>query len=319
MTEESSTGLMFGSEPGTGSGERVICVIARDVFSPDRRRSDFEEWLKILWNGHWLILGFVLGFGLWAAAYAFLATEWYRTEVVLTPAPQKTTAALGSVGGLGAGLLAGVAGFNFGNTNTAESIGVLKSDDFARQFIEDQGLLHVLLADEWDARAGQWKERDPKRQPDIRDAVKYFHKHVLSVDEDKRTGLVTVSIEWKSAAAAASWANMIVYRLNEKMRSRELMEGEANVAYLQKESSATNVVAVQQAISRLLEAELQRVMVARGNEEFSFRIVDPADVPKYRSRPKRFVTLVLGILAGGLLGVGGVFARQSLRKALPRQ
>jgi uncharacterized protein involved in exopolysaccharide biosynthesis len=319
MTEESSTGLMFGSEPHMASGERVICVIARDVLSPDRRRSDVGEWLTSLWNGRWLILGFVLGFGLLAAAYAFLATEWYRAVAVLTPTPQRTPAALGSMGGLGGGLLAGLAGFNFGNTNTAESIGVLKSDDFARQFIEDQGLLHVLLSDEWDARAGRWKESDPTRQPDIRDAVKYFHKYVLSVDEDKRTGLVTVGIEWKSAVAAASWANVVVDRLNEKMRSRELTEGEANVAYLQKELSATNVVAVQQAISRLLEAELQRVMVARGDKQFSFRIVDSPSVPKYRSRPKRFVTLVLGILAGGLLGVGGVFARQSLRKALPRE
>src|SRR6266404_3838165 len=155
MTEESSSGLMLGSEPGTGSGERVICVIARDVFSPDRRRSDLEEWLTSIWKGRWLISGFVLGFSLLALAYAFLATEWYRAEAVLTPAPQKTTPALANMGGAG-GLLAGLVGLNLGSPNTAESIGVLKSHDFAREFVEDQALLLVLLADKWDARAGRW-------------------------------------------------------------------------------------------------------------------------------------------------------------------
>ncbi len=313
MARRPSSEPIADSKPNPVSGDRVICVIARDVLSPDRQRGDFTEWMTSVWKERWLVLGFVLGLGLLATAYAFLAAEWYRAEVVLTPAPQKTTPGLASIGG--AGLLAGLAGLNFGSTSTAESIGVLKSHDFARRFIEEQGLLYVLLSDEWDARAGRWKESNPKRQPDIRDAVMYFDKHVLIVDEDKRTGLVTVAIEWKSAAAAASWANMIVDRLNEQMRSRALAEGEANVAYLQRELSTTTVVPVQQAISRLLESELQKVMVARGAKQFSFRIVDNAEVPKRRSRPKRFVTIVLGILAGGLAGVGGVSMRQWFMRA----
>jgi uncharacterized protein involved in exopolysaccharide biosynthesis len=314
MTEDSSSELTLRSEPGAGRSEPVTLVIARDVLSPDRRRSDREEWLKTLWQGRWLILWFVLGFALLALVDGFIATKWYRAEVVLTPAPQKAALNLGNMGG-GAGLLAGLTGLGLGNKDTAEAVGVLKSRDFAREFIEDKKLLLVLLADKWDARAGRWKESDPERQPDIRDAVKYFDKRVLSVDEDKRTGLVTVAVEWTNAATAAAWANEIVERLNERMRSRTLAEGEANVAYLEKQLTTTNVIGIEQAASRLLETELQRVMVARGDKEFSFRIVDRAEVPKYRSWPKRSVILVLGIFAGFLVGVGSVFLRQSLKKA----
>ena len=315
MTEESSRGLRLGSEVDTPSGERVICVIARDVLSADRERSELADWLTDVWKGRWLIFAFVVGFGLLATISALLAPEQYRAEVVLTPAAQKNSP-LANLGGLEGGLLAGLVGLNFGSNSTAESIGVLKSHEFARQFIEDQGLLTVLLSDKWDVGAGKWKEPDPTRQPDIRDAVRVFQKQVLSVDEDKRTGLVTVGITWKSAATAASWANMIVDRLNEQMRSRALAESEANVAYLQKELGTTTVVAVQQAISRLLETELQRVMVARGEKQFSFLIVDPASVPKWRSSPKRTVWVALGILAGGLAGLFAVFVRESLRVVL---
>jgi uncharacterized protein involved in exopolysaccharide biosynthesis len=305
-----------GGEPAAAEGERIVCVIARDILPLDRRDSDSSPFMTTVWRGRWLILGFIAGFGCLSVASALLATEWYQAEVVLTPTGTRDTQglanALGTLGG-GIGALAGLAGIPLGGSNTAEPIGVLKSREFARAFIEEQGLLHVLLADKWDAKAGHWKQTNPKKQPDVRDAVRYFHKNVLTVREDKRTGLVTVDIDWKNADAAASWANIIVDRLNEQMRARALAEAQANVDYLRNELAQTNVVAVQQAISKLLETEMQKVMVARGNKQFAFRVVDPAAVPKWRSSPRRTVQVALGVLAGGLVGLFAVFVRESLR------
>ena len=293
------------------AAERVICVVARDVLSLDRHEDDSGAFTALVWKGRWLMLAFVLGFALLAVAYGFLATEWYTAEVVLTPAGAKSTQQ-----GLGSqleslGLLTGLAaGLGVGGTRTAEPIGVLKSRDFARQFIDEHGLLHVLLADKWDAGKGRWKESDPRRQPDIRDAIEYFDKDVMQVDEDKKSGLITVSIRWKDPKVAASWASMVVDRLNDQMRARALAESEANVSYLQKVLADTDVVEVKFAISRLLETELQKTMVARGDKQFAFRIVDHADVPKRRSWPKRRVILAVGILAGGVAGLAAVLVRE---------
>lgn len=304
--------------PPPGDGERIICVIARDVLPLDRPDPDSSSFMITAWRGRWLILAFIVGFGILSVVLALTATEWYEAEVVMTPAGTKNTQglanALGSLGG-GLGALAGLAGISLGGQNTAEPIGVLKSREFAREFIEEQGLLHVLLADKWDAKAGRWKQTNPKKQPDIRDAVRYFDKRVLIVREDKKTGLVSVEIEWKSADAAAAWANRIVDRLNDQMRERALREAQANVDYLRNELAQTNVVPVQQAISKLLESEMQKVMVARGNKEFAFRVVDPAAVPKWRSWPKRTMVVALGILAGGIAGLIAVFARQAYKRS----
>jgi uncharacterized protein involved in exopolysaccharide biosynthesis len=289
--------------------DRLICVVARDVLSLDRQEADSSAFMTNVWKERWLVLAFVFGFSILAAAYAFLATEWYTAEAVLTPAGSKNTQGLtGQLESIG--LLAGLAGGVFGNVRTAEPLGVLKSRDFARQFIEEQGLLHVLLADDWDARKGRWKESNPRRQPDIRDAIRYFDKHVLLVSEDKKTGLITIGTEWKDAATAASWTNMIVDRLNDQMRARTLADGEANVAYLQQQLAETSVVEMRLALSRLLETELQKVMVARGDKQFAFRVVDHAEVPKWRSWPKRRVILAVGMLAGGLAGLAAVYLRE---------
>jgi uncharacterized protein involved in exopolysaccharide biosynthesis len=293
------------------AAERVICVVARDVLSLDRHHDDSGAFTAIVWKGRWLVIACVAACALVAVAYGFLATEWYTAEVVLTPAGAKSTQQGLSSQLEGLGMLTGLAaGLGLGSGRTAEPIGVLKSRDFARQFIDEHGLLHVLLADKWDARKGRWKETDPKLQPDIRDAIEYFDKNVLQVDEDKKTGLVDVSIRWKDSALAASWANMVVDRLNDQMRSRALAESEANVSYLEKVLAETNVVEVKFAISRLLETELQKTMVARGDKQYAFRIVDHADVPKRRSWPKRRVVLAIGILAGGVLGLAAVLIRE---------
>ena len=191
---------------------------------------------------------------------------------------------------------------------------VLQSRDFARAFIEDLSLLTVLFSDRWDATEGRWLEPDQDLWPDIRDAVQYFNDNVRDVDEDPATGLVTVSIEWTDPELAAQWVSLLVTRLNDYMRNRALAEAQANVEYLQQEMAATTVVALQQSIGRLLEGEMQKLMLARGNEEFAFRIIDRAQVPKIPSRPRRRLIVMAATAAGGLLAGFLVVAVTFVRK-----
>jgi uncharacterized protein involved in exopolysaccharide biosynthesis len=106
-----------------------------------------------------------------------------------------------------------------------------------------------------------------------------------------------------------------VIRLNERLRERALQEAETNVAFLQTELGQTSVVTLQQSIGRLLESELQKLMLARGNEEFAFRVIDAASPPKERVRPKRALIAVVGTMLGGMLAVFGVFLLHAVRSA----
>lgn len=273
---------------------------------------DLLEIWNALWKGKWVILAVSALVTAAAATYAFTAEQWYRSEVLLSPAAQKSGQGFsGQLGGLGG--LAALAGINIGSAATsAEPLAVLKSREFARAFIEEQNLITVLLAKDWDAQARRWKATYSKRVPDIRDAVKYFDEHVRSVNEDKKTGLVTLSVEWTDAQLAAKWANLLADRLNERLRQRALADADANVKFLREELASTNVVTLQQSIGRLLESELEKLMVARGNQEFAYRVVDHAEVAKWRARPKRVQSISLGAIGGGMLGVFIVFARYAL-------
>ena len=235
--------------------------------------------------------------------YALLAQEWYRAEVVLAPADKKggMSGALSQLSGL-----ASLAGVSVGGGEGSQPLAVLKSKDFAREFITDMKLMPVLLKDQKD-----------DKPTDIRDALRVFET-VRTVSDDKKTGLVTLGVRWKDADTAALWANELARRVNARLRAEALQEAERNVAYLQKEMAATSVVSLQQSMGRVLEGEMQKLMLARGNEQFAFKVIDRATPPKQRDAPKRSLIAIVATLAGGFLGLLAVFLRQALRNRPPR-
>jgi uncharacterized protein involved in exopolysaccharide biosynthesis len=310
MEDERAEPVPQTDGPRHASGERIVYVMPSDfMIAPADDGGGFFELCAALWRSKWLIVGITALFTLAGVAYAFHATEWYRAEVLLAPADKKTVPdLLGSLGGL-----ASLAGISVGGGGTTEPIAVLKSRDFASEFIKDLDLTVILLADKWNARTKQWKAKNPQDWPDIRDAVKYFDENVRGVAVDRRTGLVTLTILWTDPETAALWANQLVRRLNDRMRDRALTEAERNVRYLQSEMIATNVVSLQQSIGRVLESEMQKLMLARGSEEFSLRVIDPAKPPKLRSEPKRAQIILVAFMLGGIVSSAGVLFRRSLR------
>jgi len=232
-------------------------------------------------------------------AYALYAQPWYRAEVVLVRVDQNSTLGLsGQLAGLGG--LAGLAGIRLNGADDTEPLAVLRSRGFAGRFIEQNQLLTVLLEEQWDADSKSWRTGG-KDTPDVRDAVEYFDKNIRRVVDDRKSGLVTLTIEWKEPRMAAQWANLMVEQLNRELRDRALAVSESNIEYLQGQLNATSVVSLQVAIGRLLEAEMQKLMLARGNSEFVFRVVDKAEIPKRRSRPKRLTIVLAATLFGGVL------------------
>ena len=261
----------------------------------------FMEMLTLLWKGRWLIIVVTTVFTGVGVAYALLATEWWRAEVVMVQVDSKPMAGgLAQLGGL-----ASLAGINLGAGGSSQNaVAVLKSKDFAREFIEEKDLIPVLMYDRLDA----------KPPVDIRDAVQRFDLSVRSLADDKKTGLLTLSITWINPSLATEWANELVRRANERLRAQALQEAERNIKYLQGEIAATNVTSLQQAIGKVIESEMQKLLLARGNEEYAFKVIDKAVEPKKRARPQRVTLVLIAALAGGLLSLMLIMAGHLLRQ-----
>jgi uncharacterized protein involved in exopolysaccharide biosynthesis len=290
------------------SRERDVPATERAEKSEPEDGFELRELLDTIWSGRLVIMIVTLTFVAVGGAYAFLATEWYQADVVLSPAGKKSlSGGLAQLGGL-----ASLAGIDIPSAGGGEPLAVLKSKSFAREFIEDRKLMPILFSDKWDAKIGDWKVIG-KDQPDVRDGVKYFDEKVRTVSEDKKAGLVTLSIRWKDGAVAAEWANVLVKRLNDRLRKEAIQEAQSSIDYLQKEMLATTVVSLQQSIGRVLEGEMQKMALARANEDFAFKVVDTAATPKYRIYPKRLLVIAVAALLGFIAGITYVVAAGALK------
>lgn len=295
--------------------DRMVFLVPAD--EAQREKLGIRELWNILWRRKFLIIVVTGLFAISTVAYVLLAQQWFRADVVLVPA-KKNTGLPGQLGGLAG--LASLAGVNIGDKDdSVEALAVLKSNEFAREFITAHNLLPVLFSKEWDSTRKAWKSSNREDWPDERDAVRMFQKSICQVSDDKRTGLVTVSIEWTDRSTAAEWANELVTRLNERMRQRVLAESDQNIKFLREELSKADIPSLQQSLSRLLESELQNMMVARGSKEFAFRVVDRATPPKWRSRPKRTLLVCVATLGGGLFSMALVFLLHAWQQSAPLQ
>lgn len=262
---------------------------------------DSRELMSRLLARKWWILGSVLVFTTAFTAAAFLMTPIYRATTVLAPAnTSQNSGGLGALGQLGG--IASLAGINVTSKGsvTDEALAVLKSRGFTEQFIVDEHLMPKLFAGRWDAATGTWKGRPPTPAR----AYKYFNDRIRSVDQDKKTGLVTLQIEWKDRNEAASWANELVDRLNQVMRQRAIAESDASLGFLTSELQSSNEVVSREAIGHLMESQLKQRMMADVTKEYVFRFVDRAMAPDADDpvKPQKVAMIAAGPFLGLLVG-----------------
>lgn len=261
----------------------------------------------------WKLLVIVVSCFVACVSYFAFTTRYYRAEVAILPRESK------SVGGLPAQLaqlsgLASLAGVNIGGQSKEQPIAFLKSKGLARRFIERHGLVPELVGGEVRAHGSRWTSWLFGDPPDVREATDKFMKDVWDFAEDRKTGVITVSITWPNAANAASWANEYIADLNSELQERALAESRRNVSFLRSELKNTEIVSLQQGLSRLLESEMQQLMIAQGAEEFAFRVIDSATVPRKPVSPD-ILSLFLLALAGSIFLSGAAVVVIVLRES----
>ena len=152
--------------------------------------------------------------------------------------------------------------------------------------------------------------RSDRDAPELRrrDAAKFFRERLLRVGEDKKTGLVSIQVESTDPVQAAEWANSFVNLFNEDVRLRESRNAGARLKYLEAELERSRTAEIRESIGRLIEGELNTIMITNVQRDFALRLLDPAAAsPVGRpDRPKRAQLLLFGAILGMFCGL--VFA-----------
>lgn len=291
--------------------------------SKTRDWKDDEISLSELWyvvrRAKWLILACPPLFAALAYGAAHVIPERYEASIVVSPVSDST--AVPPVGGINSlaerfGGLASLAGVSIASdSKKAETLAFLQSQALTERYIQENNLLPVLFSDQWDPRLRTWKTTNPKKMPSLWKANQYFKKHVRSISTDTKTGLVTMTITWSDPSSAAQWANGLVKMTNDYLRGKAIAESQRDIAYLSDQASKTDLVGVRQVIYELLENEINKVMLARGSDEYALKIIDPAQPPERPSFPDPLVWTPAGFLVGILFAFIIALFRQPVPKS----
>jgi uncharacterized protein involved in exopolysaccharide biosynthesis len=261
-----------------------------------------------------------------AITYAFTVTPTYRAETILAPSG-------GGGGGIGSmisqfgGSLSGLAGLvGMGGSGSksnkltrGEALTSLTSNAHIQGFIAAENLLPVLFENLWDAEESEWLVESEVDIPTLSDGFDMFRNRILKVSEDPTTGIVNLSIEWKDPVLAADWANKLVGTLNANLREKVIKQSDKTIEFLNQELERTKVMELRQAVFFMIEQQIGDKTSARVQEEFAFKIINPAiaaDRDKYISPDRPLIIgggLIIGIL-GGIFVAFLAYAAVHLRK-----
>lgn len=268
-------------------------------------------------NYRLMLAAIVCGCAAVSVVLAVVSRPVYRSEAVVAPVADDGT--MGALGGLASqfGGLASFAGVSLGKgQNWTEAVATLRSRHLIERLVTEEDLLPVLFDGKrrWAFRTG---DTGGGTTATMGDAVKLFRNSILKVQEDAKTGLVTVRVEWYDAKAAAYWANRLVALADEELRAHAIESADLSLAALKREIERTEGVELRSAISRLMEAQLKAKLGAGVRAQYAYRVIDaavPSD-PDKRVQPTRSTMVLAGTLFGMLLGILVVGIRAGLANA----
>ena len=258
---------------------------------------------KVLVEYKLLIIIFTTITTLGAIYYASTLPTIYKAEVLILPASSSSSSSssyLGKIGGL-----ASMAGLSIGDSNVGvegeQALARLKTRSFLINHIKEKNLKPILFANQWSQSGGIWINEEPSN----REASELLLDMITtSMNPKDKAGLVTFSLEWKNPGdinKIANIANNLVSNMNANAKQRAILEAKNSISFLEKELEKTSVLNSQTILYSMIEQQMQKIMLANVRDEFVFKVIDPAVIPKH-AEDKKFLTIVFLGLILGILG-----------------
>lgn len=292
---------------------------------------DLTELWSVVWGNKLVIVIVTLIFMALSVVYAIKQPNIYKASVLLTPT--STEEGVGALSGKLGGL-ASLAGINLGGKNSTKTffaLELIKSRVFIEKFINKYQLLVPLMAVEnWDIKTNtliynedvydvenkKWMrkvEYPQTPEPSKWEAYRAF-SDILAIDQDKKTKMITFTLEHYSPEIAKQWLTSLVTELNSTIRDNDKIEAQTSIDFLTKKIKDTQLSYMQTAFYELIEEQTKTLMLIKISPEYVFKTVDPANVPDTKERPNRALIVILGVMLGGLFSIVIVLLWHSIRK-----
>jgi len=228
--------------------------------------------------------------------------------------------------------LAGISLPSESGSKAKEAIARIQSFEFfSNDFLPQIKLENLMAVKKWNqasntltynesafnSESRQWlrKVRPPKSNiPSSQEAYKKY-KEIMSVNEDKKTSFVTLSVEHESPVIAQQWVEIMMEQIERVMRDQDRQTAMKSIEYLNSLAPTVNYEEIKKALSSLQQEQMKRLMMVEANDNYIFKVLDSSIVPEMKLKPKRSLIVILGSMLGMMLSVLGVLAFHYTRKS----
>tara|TARA_B100001287_G_C22577890_1_gene479526 strand:+ start:50 stop:988 length:939 start_codon:yes stop_codon:yes gene_type:complete len=281
---------------------------------------DLNELFFILWNKKLLILLATSIFAILSINYSLRLPNIYTSEALLAPSNQSesmnsTLASYSALAGL-----AGVSLPTGSASKSQEAIERMQSlDFFSNYFLPKINLQDLMAVSTWvpetnslnydaslfDQKSNKWVRSVsfPKTTvPSNQEAHKIF-MNIFSFSEDSSSGFVSIAIDHQSPYIAKKWVEIIIKNINESMREADKNLSIEAINFLNERAKVTRLTDLKDAISQLLESQMQTLMMASVAEGYVFKTISSPVVSEEKSAPSRSLICILGTIFGFFMGI----------------
>ncbi len=285
---------------------------------------DLRELWNAIWNGKWLIIAITSVFAIASVLYALLVPNEYKSTVLLAPVSSGSSSSLSKLAGQFGGL-ASLAGINVGgggDDKSAIAIEIIKTWDFLEKFVQQNQIeVEVFAAEGWNRTSNKLLINPELYNEANKSWVREFDatkgqraepsgwelynkiKDRISISQNKESGLISLSVEYYSPFLAKEWVDKLVKMINAHIQKQEREEALKSIRYLEEQVIKTNVTDMQSVFYQLIEEQTKTLMIAEVSNEYVFKTLSPAKVGEERSKPKRALIAILGLILGGMLSI----------------
>ncbi len=273
---------------------------------------DIKKTFSLLWTKKKLIIYITSAFAVFSVIFSLMLPNVYTSSSLL--APTKTDNSLSSQLSQFSSL-ASMSGINLpikSSSRTGEAVARIESFEFfSKFFLPNVSLENLTAAKNWnssnnkiaykrkfDPISKKWTDKIPSEQEAFES-----YKKALNVYVNPQNSFVTISIEHVSPTIAKEWLDIIIYNINESMRMEDIQLSKSYIDFLSTTQQSTNIQSLKGTTSRLLESQMQTLMLATSNKDYIFKTINSPIVPELKSGPSRAIICIAITLFGGILSV----------------
>ena len=291
---------------------------------------DLIKFLKIFWQGKFLVFSSTIISLFIAIIYALNIPNVYKADALLMPQEDENR-----MGGMynQYSAMASLAGISLesSGTKSLEAISRMKSYEFfSNNFLPKINLENLMASKGWDASTKMviyddkiylsnknlWIGSAKLEIDNIPTPQKAYDEYmeILSINENKKTSFITVSVEHHSPYIANKWVTLIINEIDKTMRDHDKKQATKSIEYLQDLSKKIKYEEIRDTVSSLQEEQMKKLMMVEASDRYIFKVLDPPIVPEEKYGPRRSVIVIwggiLGFILGGLIVLSKYFYRK---------